>query len=106
MQLTNERLVYGGVTTDLVSMRDQPLHAMPMFKVTPYTLYTYVSRLSRILIWLVCYAHIFFMSMYIYVHACMYDQYMNSPTYISINHKITLWMCVCMCVCVCMMTVS
>ena len=35
MQMTNERLVYGGVTTDLVSMRDQPLHAMPMFKVSP-----------------------------------------------------------------------
>ena len=33
--MTNERLVYGGVTTDLVSMRDQPLHAMPMFKVSP-----------------------------------------------------------------------
>ncbi|CAI8001126.1 GATOR complex protein DEPDC5, partial [Geodia barretti] len=32
MQITNERLVCGGVTADLVSMRDQPLHAMPMFK--------------------------------------------------------------------------
>ena len=34
MQITNERLLCGGVTTDLVSMRDQPLHAMPMFKVS------------------------------------------------------------------------
>ena len=40
MQVTNERLVFGGVTTDLVSMRDQPLHAMPMFKVhTPYSMF-------------------------------------------------------------------
>ena len=34
MQITNERLLCGGVTADLVSMRDQPLHAMPMFKVS------------------------------------------------------------------------
>ncbi len=47
-RLTNERIISGGVATDLVCLTDQPLHAVPLLKVNfdPLYIYTVHVRFS------------------------------------------------------------